>query len=497
MIKQKQKILLIMLFMLGIGAANSWGQVLMDLKDVTEVVTNDADTHYFANGNFSWTAGLRGNSDANVVTVDGKKAIKLSRTTEQLFKIQFATGKIKAGDHLIVEVARTNSNENLGFFPVTQTMADNTPSYAIHGYSNAWLPKDDTSDATKTYTIDYIIRQADINSINATTENIVLTGFWYSNTAFHSFKIVRHSDEESLPEISVIAPTSNTLTLAPGQKYTFKAETSGGEVDPDVVWRTYSSATPSSQHTGTDPHYGSQWTYTAPTTPGTYYIGADAQQLCVDKNASGGKKYEGSMPQVITVNVVDHALPKIEVSDPSSKSIVLGKGKSYTFKAQVSEGLETERTVVWREYPTATPESAYNGGNYTRLSWASEFTYTAPTTAGTHYIGADGQHKRNGNYESSTPHVITVNVIDHTAPGITVTAPISNTLQLAPGQTYVFKAHASGGEVNPTVVWRKYDTATPAHTYNGTTLSYDDELVYTAQQLLAHTILEQTHSRCV
>lgn len=146
----------------------------MNIEDLTKVVTNTAGTHYFANGNFSWTEGLRGNSDANVVTVDGKKAIKLSRTTEQLFKIQFATGKIKAGDHLIVEVARTNSNENLGFFPVTQTMVDNTPSYDIHGYTNAWLPKDDTSDATKTYTLDYIIRQADINSINATTENIVL-----------------------------------------------------------------------------------------------------------------------------------------------------------------------------------------------------------------------------------------------------------------------------------------------------------------------------------
>lgn len=488
MIKLKHKILLILLLMLGIGAANSWGQVLMDLKDVTEVVTNTAGTHYFANGNFSWTAGIRGSDNTNIVTVGSNKFVRLPAPNDdggnylnRLLTIQFATGKIKAGDHLIVDVARCTSNGNcdLGFFLIKQTMNNNVPSYTRPEITSALLLYANTEDATKSYKIDYVIKDADINTINATTQNLVIGGFWYSSTAIHSIKIVRHSDEESLPEISVIAPTSNTLTLAPGQEYTFKAETSGGEIDPGVVWRTYSSATPSSQHTGTDPHYGSQWTYTAPNTPGTYYIGADAQQLCVDKNASGGKKYEGSMPQVITVKVIDHALPKIVVSDPSSKSIVLGKGKSYTFKAAASEGVNNNRGVIWRKFDTATPEKASVGKKLLENAYSNEYTFEA-TETGIYYIGADAQHYRDEKWEESDPYVITVNVIDHTAPGITVTAPISNTLQLAPGQTYVFKAHASGGEVNPTVVWRKYDTATPAHTYDGTTLSYDDELVYTA-----------------
>lgn len=481
--------------MLGIGAGSSWGQVLMNIEDLTAVVTNTAGTKYVSNGQFSWTAGLRGNNDANIVTSNGNNAISMGcAVNEERLTFLFANGKIQAGDHLLVEIVRCINRGTIGFYTVKQTTTDGNVSYNL--LNSKSLTYGNSSSLTSAYSLDYVITKEDINSVNASTSNVILTGYWADNdngnanyentTAIRSIKIVRHSDEESLPEISVIAPTSNTLTLAPSQQYTLKAEVSGGEYKPGIVWRSYTSATPQSQHVGTDPHYlndATEWTYTAPTTPGTYYIGADAQQLCVDKDENGKDRYEGSKPYVITVTVVDHALPKISVSAPTTKTITLGVGKEYTFRATASEGVDNQRGVIWRQFDTATPKMASVGTKLSGDSYSNEYTFKAKEV-GTYYIGADAQHNRDGNWEESDPYVITVNVIDHTAPGIIVEAPTSNTLELVAGQTYVFKAHTSGGEVNPTVVWREYETATPAHTYNGTTLSYNDELVYTAPTTL-------------
>lgn len=500
MIKLKHKILLIMLLMLGVGAGSSWGQVLIDIKDLVGVVTSESDDarivtnpagiKYVSNGQFVWPAEL----DANVITVGNKNFLRLKMSNPETnhLKIQFAEGKIHAGDHLIMEVARVsvaNQTPNLGFTIVKQTTENNQTSYsASGGYPNVVVPYEDSSDAEKTYKIDYVIKESDINNVGVNLQNIVISGYWWDATAINRIMVVRHSDEESLPEISVIAPTSNTLTLAPGQKYTLKAEVSGGEYKPGIVWREYASATPQSQHVGTNPHYlndATEWTYTAPTTPGTYYIGADAQQLCVDKDGNGKDRYEGSKPYVITVNVVNHYLPKISVSAPTTKTITLGVGQSSTFRATASEGVDNQRGVIWRQFDTATPKMASVGTKLLGDSYSNEYTFEAKEV-GTYYIGADAQHNRDGNWEESDPYVITVNVIDHTAPGIIVEAPTSNTLELVAGQTYVFKAHTSGGEGNPTVVWRQYKPGYTTNTwYNDesqrpTTLSYDDELTYTA-----------------
>jgi len=481
MIKLKHKILLIMLLVLGIGAGNSWAQVLMNIQDLTAVVeTNEAGTRYFANGQFSWTAGLRGNNNANVITVGSNKFVRLPAPNDnggnylnRLLTIQFATGKIKAGDHLVVDVARCTSDGNcdLGFFLIKQTMNNNVPSYTRPDLTSALLYYANTKDATRTYTIDYVIKEADINTINATTQNLVIGGFWYSSTAIHSIKIVRQSIE-AIPEISVIAPTSKTLKLTKGQKYVFKAQAIGGVDQVGVIWRKFESATPEYAYDGEKlAQYTNSYEYEAPATPGTYYIGADAQHY------NGG--WQESDPYVITVNVVDDVLPKIEVTEPATNTITLGTGQSYTFKAQASEGENNERSVVWRTYTTATAANPSSGTKVTNAH-SNTYAYTAPSTSGTYYIGANAQYQHSsGDYKESNPYIITVNVVGHTTPAISVSAPTTNSISLKPGETYVFKAEASG-EGNPTVVWRQYNTASPAQTHSGKTLSYDDELTYTA-----------------
>lgn len=427
MIKLKHKILLIMLLMLGIGAGSSWGQVLMDIEDLTAVVTNTEGTKYVSNGQFSWTAGLRGDNDANIVTSNGNNAISMGCAVDkERLTFLFAKGKIQAGDHLLVEIVRCINRGDIGFYTVKQTTTNGIVSYELLNRTN--LTYGNSSSLTSAYSLDHKITPEDINSVNASTSNIILTGYWADNdngkakyentTAIRSIKIVRHSAEKSLPEISVIAPTSNTLELVAGQTYVFKAHTSGGEVNPTVVWRQYHSATPQYTYIGNNGSietlsYGDELTYTAPTTTGTYYIGADALQLCVESG-----KYEGSAPQVITVNVVARPKPEISVLAPTMKSISLAPGASYTFKAEALGGVNPH--VVWREYYSATPEYTYqtSGDNKTgsksKLVEDKVYTFTAPTgdnATGTYYIGADAEQSNgNGGFEGSAPYVITVNV---------------------------------------------------------------------------------------
>lgn len=425
MSKLKHKILLIMLLMLGIGAGSSWGQVLMNIEDLTSVVTNTAGTKYISNGQFSWTAGLRGDNDANIVTSNGNNAISMGcKVDEERLTFLFENGKIQAGDHLLVEIVRCINRGDIGFYTVKQTTTNGSVSYKLS--KKEYLTYGNSSSLTSAYSLNHKITTEDINSVNASTSNIILTGYWADNdngkaeyentTAIRSIKIVRHSAEKSLPEISVIAPTSNTLELVAGQTYVFKAHASGGEVNPTVVWRqykpgytTYTWYSDESQRP-TTLGYGDELTYTAPTTTGTYYIGADAQQLCVESG-----KYEGSAPQVITVNVVARPKPEISVLAPTMKSISLAPGASYTFKAEALGGVNPG--VVWRQYYNATPAYTYTttGDNKTgsieTLSYLNDYTWTAPKEAGTYYIGADAQQSNgNGGYEGSAPYVITVNV---------------------------------------------------------------------------------------
>lgn len=432
MSKLKHKILLIMLLMLGIGAGSSWGQVLMNIEDLTSVVTNTAGTKYISNGQFSWTAGLRGDNDANIVTSNGNNAISMGcKVDEERLTFLFENGKIQAGDHLLVEIVRCINRGDIGFYTVKQTTTNGIVSYKLS--KKEYLTYENSSSLTSAYSLNHKITTEDINSVNASTSNIILTGYWADNdngkaeykntTAIRSIKIVRHSAEKSLPEISVIAPTSNTLELVAGQTYVFKAHASGGEGNPTVVWRQYKPGyTTYSWYS--DPNqrpttlvYGDELTYTAPTTTGTYYIGADALQLCVESSV-GSEIYEGSAPQVITVNVVARPKPEISVLAPTMKSISLAPGASYTFKAKALGGVNPH--VVWREYYSATPEHTYqtSGDNKTgsksKLVESNEYTFTAPTgdnATGTYYIGADAEQS-NGNdgSENSDPYVITVNV---------------------------------------------------------------------------------------
>jgi hypothetical protein len=432
MSKLKHKILLIMLLMLGIGAGSSWGQVLMDIEDLTAVVTNTAGTKYVSNGQFSWTAGLRGDNDANIVTSNGKNAISMGCAVDkERLTFLFANGKIQAGDHLLVEIVRCINRGDIGFYTVKQTTTNGIVSYKLLNRTN--LTYRNSSSLTSAYSLDHKITKEDINSVDGSTSNIILTGYWANNdngnaewentTAIRSIKIVRHSAKESLPEISVIAPTSNTLELVAGQTYVFKAHASGGEGNPTVVWRQYKPGYTTNTWYSAESQrpttlvYGDELTYTAPTTTGTYYIGADALQLCVESSV-GSEIYEGSAPQVITVNVVARPKPEISVLAPTMKSISLAPGASYTFKAEALGGVNPH--VVWREYYSATPEYTYqtSGNNKTgsksKLVEDKVYTFTAPTgdnATGTYYIGADAEQSNgNGGFEGSAPYVITVNV---------------------------------------------------------------------------------------
>lgn len=472
MIKLKHKILLIMLLMLGIGVGSSWGQVLMNIEDLPDMVSNDAGSKYVSNGQLVWPAGLKGNDDANVITAGGKKflRLKMSNPESNHLKIQFAEGKIHAGDHLIMEVARVsvaNQTPNLGFTIVKQTTENNQTSYsASGGYPNVVVPYGDSSDAEKTYKIDYVIKESDINNVGVNLQNIVISGYWWDATAINRIMVVRHSDEESLPEISVIAPTSNTLELVAGQTYVFKAHASGGEVNPIVVWRQYKPGYTTNtwysdeSQRPTTLGYGDELTY-APTTPGMYYIGADAQQLCVESGT-----YESSAPHVVTVYV--HAMPTINVTAPTTNAITLNVGETATFKATATlPGNHGENVgVVWRQYSSASQESAHVGSKLLGDKYNTEYTFSA-SKPGVYYIGADAQHRctfegSSVQYEASRPHIITVTVVDHHKPTVTLLAPTSRILTLEPGQKYTFKAEASSEERNdPTIVWRRYYSATP------------------------------------
>lgn len=408
MIKLKHKILLIMLLMLGIGAGSSWGQYLLNLEDVPSIMSNSGNSAGFRhcmNGTFYWAAGLWGSNGENIKTVDSKSFIQLERNASKHFKFEFETGKIKAGDYLVFEVARCSyfNNCDLGLFTVKSDGTINDPTSILLTYANS-------SDDKKTYTINYAIQERDINTVNSTTQNIILTGFWLSSTAIHSIKIARHS----APAISVTAPTSSTLELEPGQKFQFAANASSSEGTPTVVWRQYKPGYTTDtwysdeSQSPTTLGYGDELTYTAPTTTGTYYIGADAQQECL-----GSGSWEGSTPSVIKVKVA----PKLDisVSAPTMKTIALTPGSTYTFTA---EALGHENAyVVWREYYNAKPahtyETAYaeNGSKSILESNKNEFTYTAPTTTGTYYIGADAEmHIAGDDFTGSAPYVITVNV---------------------------------------------------------------------------------------
>lgn len=374
MIKLKHKILLIMLLMLGIGAGSSWGQYLLNLEDVPSIMNNSAGFRPCSNGTFYWTAGLRGSNDANIKTVDSKSFIQLERDASKHFKFEFATGKIKAGDYLVFEVARCSSTNNcdLGLFTVKSDGTINDPTSILLKYANS-------SDDKKTYTINYAIQEKDINTVNSTTQNIILTGFWYSSTAIHSIKIARHS----APAISVTAPTSSTLELEPGQKFQFAANASSSEGTPTVVWREYKAGYTDrtwyddESQRPTTLGYGDELTYTAPTTTGTYYIGADAQQLC-----KATDKWEGSDPQVITVKVVDGTGVTTENKDLSFTYNDETKTRQYRVyvPSSVLSQSTTKVPVVFSLHGAANSNELTDWGvqNFNSLADANKFIVVYP-----------------------------------------------------------------------------------------------------------------------
>ncbi len=217
---------------------------LLNIEDLVsgadKKITNVAAPWYCSNVTLFWKGGLRGNNDENIVTVDGKQYIKLSKDPNKHIKIQFDKGKVKPGDILSFDVARTTSSNNcdLGLFTVKQagdsyTLID--PTSAVISYANS-------SDASKSYTLNYTIKSTDINTVDANTENIVITGFWYSSTAIHGMKIIQ------TPVVTFSANDAGMGTVT--ATVNGNAITSGSKV-PAGTQVTF-TATPS----GTNLHWG-------------------------------------------------------------------------------------------------------------------------------------------------------------------------------------------------------------------------------------------------
>lgn len=377
--------LLFISLLLVVGVNEGWGQTILNIDDVCSVISNSAElkTYSYNNENitFSWSAGLRGDNDANVVKKNSNDFLRMGREADKHLKIQFKKGTIQAGDHIVINVARCTSDGNcdLGIFTIKQTNS----TYSIIDPTSALLSYNSTTDDTKSYNICYILTENDINTVDDNTQNIILTGFWYNSTAIHSIKIGRNHID---PSITVSAPTSNAITLNAGETYTFKAE-AAGEGNQVVVWRKYSSANEEHAYKGETICYGNTYTYTAPNTPGTYYIGADATQQCL-LNAN----YESSAPKIITINV-NQIYKNLDLSFTYNDETKTRQYRVYVPSSVLSSPTQSV-PVVFSLHGTGNSNdpSVWGVQNYNNLADQNKFIVIYPQGRNLQFIGGGGAY---------------------------------------------------------------------------------------------------------
>lgn len=419
-----------MLLMLGIGAGSSWGQ--------------------------------NGNHVLPSLAVDG-----------------IEPGEVRAFDV---------NDESIYSFTAVQNPSEGFCSWRHYKNSSASSVIGNYIDGTAAYGEEYNFKAKDqgkgVYHIGLTAQRECQTNghYGYDYSVPYIFSVHVHD----LPKIALKNLSSRTVTLKLGDKIEFSAEMTNGEGDNQaIIWRRYASATPKTAHDGEDlqNNYNksqsdrSSDTYTfEPTAIGEYYIGVTAQQRCpsheTEKNADDTDIYEACSPEIVKVNVVTeivHSLPTLSNVQssvaPVNGIIEIGVNTEVTFSAQASVGTGDGRDpgVVWRQYSSASQASAHVGNKLLGNDYSNTYTFKA-SKPGVYYIGADAQQHctLGGSYEASVPHIFTIKVVDNHNPTVTLLKPTSRILTLEQSDVpYQFKAEASSPEGNPTIIWRRYYSATP------------------------------------
>lgn len=360
---------LLALLLVGINA--SWAQDV-DILNITDLfkngenegISNNQGSWVCQNATLYWTAGLLGEDNANVVTVGDKKFVKLERTADKYIKIQFAKGKIKAGDKIQMEVIRCVADQDMGFFTVKQT----EENAMVKEYNSQYMPKANYPNMETVYTLNYSIEASDINTVDENTENIILTGWWSSSTAYHSLRIYRSSFTVNYYNTGVVPVPADcdwwytlgndetkikeTRTVPAGTKVTYHSSDANSATHIHNGWYKYD--VPKSGEGGYFNYNGKTWIATESLAENLIYVPEfqPAHRYVADGTGARG-----------TVIVYENAENKTNISGNKYQSWLM---HGATFEATPAAGYKFSK---WKETgETANP--------LTVSEYANETTYT-------------------------------------------------------------------------------------------------------------------------
>jgi subtilisin family serine protease len=201
-----------------------------------------------------------------------------------------------------------------------------------------------------------------------------------------------------------IAPGDQTMQ--PGEKRTFTAVVTGAS-NTEVKWEYGSGGTDSSNNVVT---------YTAPSTPGVYYL--KATSLADPSKSAQVNITVGTATGGVSVNLT----PRVVTLQPGAKQ---------TFSATVTGSSNT--SVAW-EYGSGGTSGSGNS-----------VTYTAPSTPGVYYLKATSLADRT----KSASAIITVSTIPTTQIQVTISPSVAN---LRGGESQTFIASVTG-TTNTDITW--------------------------------------------
>ena len=241
------------------------------------------------------------------------------------------------------------------------------------------------------------------------------------------------------PDLIVQSPSSNDTTLSPGQTFNFSAtvKNQGNGNSPSTTLRYYLSSnsiiSTADSLKGTDsvsglPANGTSFesiSLSAPSTPGTYWIGA-----CVDsvnEESNDGNNCSSGVQLIVS----NPSHPDLVVQSPSVSKSSLVPGETFIFHATVkNQGNSSSSSTTLTVYRIADidiplgPSVTVSGLSPNGIS-IKDVTVTAPTTTGTYWLGAcadavSGELNTNNNCSSS----IQITVINGNSPPNIPTSPI-------------------------------------------------------------------------
>jgi len=241
------------------------------------------------------------------------------------------------------------------------------------------------------------------NAYSGDTTGIRLTGF---STSTSSTTFNTEIEGTVSPDLVVINPSVNDSSLTPGQLFTIyttvRNQGDGTSASTTLRWYRSTNATISTSDTqiGTDPvsllaangTSPENITVNAPTTDGTYYVGA-----CIDM-VPGESNTGNQCSSGVQITVATATAPDLVVINPSVNDSSLTPGQSFTINATVrnqGDGPSGVSTLRWYRSTDniistsdtllgANPVSslAANGTSFENI------TVNAPTTDGTYFVGA-------------------------------------------------------------------------------------------------------------